>query len=186
MALTYFSKQSGPWSSAGTWQTGPVNATQPTGDAAQAPQSGGGDKIIIRGGYTVEYDVVGVFGDGAFYATNDALLESATDAAILASAGIILSAGNLKAHRTISTSLTSHGNIFINWGPNKPTLDWGSSTDPISAAGVTSEIVLGLPSDTTALKYFINNKAGAGADNGLQNSSFFMLRMLQIGKRMIF
>lgn len=166
---TYISKQSGLWSSATTWLTAAAGQTTPTANAGAPPQSGGGDKFIIRGNHTVEYDVVGVFGDGAF--TSTILAENANDATILTSAGIVLSAGNIKCSRTQSTSLTANGNIFVNWGTGIPTFDWGTSTDPISADGVTAKVTFGLPSDTTANRYGLINKAGTQSDAGVQSSS---------------
>jgi hypothetical protein len=170
---TYISKQSGLWSSASTWLTAAAGQTTPTANAGAPPQSGGGDKFIIRGNHTVEYDVVGVFGDGAF--ATAPLAEGATNATILNSSCIVLSAGNLKCSRTQSTSLTSNGSIFVNFGTGIPTLDWGSSTDPISSAGITAEITFGLPSDTTGNRYGLINRSGAVSDgttaSGIQQSS---------------
>lgn len=170
---TYISKQSGLWSSATTWLTAAAGQTTPTVDAGAPPQSGGNDKIVIRGNYTVEYNVVGVFGDGAFAAAP--LAEGSTDATILASAGIVLSAGNIKCSRTQSTALTANGAIFVNFGNGNPTFDWGSSTDPISAAGVNAEITFGLPTDTTSNRYGLINRSGSVSDGttsrGIHQSS---------------
>ena len=121
----YFSNQTGNWSTASTWVTA-VSGLTPTGAAGQAPQSGGGDKIIIRSGHTVMYDVNGVFGDDSTFSTN------------LTSAGGIVVVGTLSADRTTSTSLTARGSITV---PTGGTFDWGTSVSPIPSS-VNAKIVL--------------------------------------------
>jgi len=136
---TYISKQSGLWSSASTWLTAANGTFSPTADAGAAPQSGAGDRFIIRGGNVVEYDVIGEFGDDGSYwpSSDDNLLLNA----------IALSATNstLKVSRTTSTSLSCRGSIGIG---NGCIFDWGTTTDPLTASGVTSEIILGTNSST--------------------------------------
>jgi hypothetical protein len=166
---TYISKQSGLWSSASTWLTAAAGQTTPTTDAGAPPQSGGGDKIIITNNATVEYDVVGTFGDGAYRAYG-AAGQFDTDTSLIANAAIVIFNGTLKASRTQTTALTADGSIFVNFGSNIPTLDWGSSTDPISAAGVNATLTLGVPSLTSSVRFGIFNRASTLADNGTHNS----------------
>ncbi len=163
---TYISKQSGLWSSVSTWLTAANGTTTPTADAGQVPQSGGGDKIIIRGADTVvEYDVVGVFGDGTASPIPPNAIS--TDAQLLTNA-ICLSGGKLKASRTVSTSLTADGSISIN-NRNNAWFDWGTSSDPISANGVTAELVQGVAA--TATRFGISVRSTQNPDNGVEYSS---------------
>ncbi len=167
---TYISKQSGLWSSASTWLTAAAGTYSSTVDAGAPPQSGGGDKIIITNNATVEYDVVGTFGDGAYRSTYTVAGQTDTDTSLITNAAIVIFNGTLKASRTQTTALTADGSIFVNFGSNIPTLDWGSSTDPISAAGVNANLTLGVPSNTNAVRFGIFNRASALAENGTHTS----------------
>lgn len=120
---TYISNQTGDWNSATTWLTA-VSGLGPLSVAGQAPQSNGGDKIIIRGGHTVMYNVSGIFGD-----ETSTYLAGTTTLQNISANGIILSGGTLKASRTTNTELTARGTIYI--APSS-TLDWGTTVDPIS------------------------------------------------------
>jgi hypothetical protein len=163
---TYISKQSGLWSSATTWLTAAAGTFTPTADAGAPPQSGGGDKIIIRGADTVvEYDVNGVFGDGTV--SPIAPTSISTDVQVLSNA-ICLSGGKLKASRTISTSLTANGTISIN-NRDGAWFDWGTSSDPISANGVTAELVQGVAAIAT--RFGISVRSTQSPDNGVEYSS---------------
>jgi hypothetical protein len=130
---TYISNQSGSWSTAVTWVTAAPGTVSPTAPAGFAPQSGNGDKFIIRGGHTVIYDLSsGEFGDQtSYYPSIVANLPIA-----LSANAISLSGGTLKASRSVTTSLTARGTIVI--GPSG-TLDWGTSIDPLTTS---STIVL--------------------------------------------
>jgi hypothetical protein len=123
---TYISNQTGLWSSASTWLSA-ASGLGPLSAAGQPPQSFGGDKIIIRGGHIVTYDVQGCFGDetaayGAGPGTSTTALGS------ISSNAIILSGGTLSASRTVNTELTARGNIEIGLSGR---FDWGTSTDPL-------------------------------------------------------
>jgi hypothetical protein len=125
----YISKQSGLWSSASTWLTAAAGTLTPTADAGQAPQSGGGDKIVIARNHIVTYDLIGEFGDQtSTYVT--------TIASNISANAICLSGGTLKASRTNNTGLTARGTIII---AQSGTLDWGTTIDPLTT---TSNIVL--------------------------------------------
>jgi len=123
---TYLSNQTGNWSTASTWVTAAAGTLTPTAAAGQPPQSGGVDKIIIRSGHIVGYDVSGEFGDDSTFNTN------------LTSAGGIVVVGTLSASRTTSTSLTARGSITI---PTGGTFNWGTSASPIPSS-VSARIVL--------------------------------------------
>lgn len=134
---TYISNQTGNWSSKSTWLTAAIGTFSPTALAGNAPVSFGGDKIVIKQGHTVTYDVSGCFGDGGVGNTPGTTIQNIT------AASIILSGGALRASRTQSTSLTAVGVIWVG-GDNTTTsgsnFDWGTKNDPISA--VTSTIQL--------------------------------------------
>lgn len=126
----FISNQSGLWSSASTWLTAASGTLSPTAPAGNAPQSGGGDKFIIRGGHIVEYDVSGEFGDGGNVYT--------TSLTVLTGNAIILSGGELKCSRTTNNALTANGTLVV--APSGY-FNWGTSTDPITA--INSTITLG-------------------------------------------
>lgn len=124
---TYISNQTGLWSSATTWLTA-VSGLTGFSPAGSPPTSFAGDKIIIRGGHVVTYDVEGCFGDetstfGQGYSNTAVSLLS------ISANGISLSGGTLKASRTVNTELTARGNITIGLSS---VFDWGTSSDPIS------------------------------------------------------
>jgi hypothetical protein len=122
---TYISNQTGNWSTASTWVTAAANTLSPTAAAGAAPQSGGGDKFIIRSGHTVTYDLsAGEFGDQTSTYVSTILTDVSANA-------ICLSGGTLKASRSINTSLTARGTIYIGISG---TLDWGTSTDPLTTS----------------------------------------------------
>lgn len=121
---TFISNQSGLWSAASTWLTAAAGTLTPTAPAGSAPQSGGGDKFIIRGGHVVTYDVVGIWGDEtSTYITGNTLTTMGSTNAI------VLSAGTLKASRTTNTELTARGNITIGVSGS---FDWGTTSDPLT------------------------------------------------------
>lgn len=126
----FLSNQSGLWSSAITWLTAANGTLSPTAPAGEAPQSGGGDKFVIRGGHVVEYDTVGEFGDGTNNGTANSLPSISANA-------IVLSGGELKCSRTVNTELSAYGNIMI---ANSGVWNWGTASDPVTA--VTSLITL--------------------------------------------
>ena len=123
---TYLSNQTGLWSLASTWLTAAAGSLTPTGAAGQPPQSNGIDKIVIRSGHTVTYNVNGVFGD-----------ESTFNANLSTSGGIVV-VGTLSADRTTSTALTARGTIAVTTGG---TFNWGSVDSPIPSS-VSAKIVL--------------------------------------------
>ena len=129
---TYISKQTGNWTSASTWLTAAAGTFTPTASAGAAPQSGGGDKIVIRSPHVVTYNTSGTFGDGG----NGLVGGTIT----VTSGSIILSGGTLRASRTENTALTAFGTIFVagNSTATGSFLDWGTLNDPVSA--VTSTI----------------------------------------------
>ena len=140
---TYISNQTGLWSSASTWLTAAAGTLTPSASAGYAPVSFGGDKIIIRSGHTVTYDVVGCFGDEtAAYGAGGTTTATFTN---LSSNGIILSGGTLKASRTLNVELTARGNFTI--APSG-TLDWGTTVDPLTT---TANITLHYMSQLSAL-----------------------------------
>lgn len=142
----YISKQSGLWSSATTWLTA-VSSLGPTADAGQAPQSGGGDKIIIARNHVVEYDTIGLFGDGSSFYVNNTN--------ILTANAICLSGGELKASRTTNTELSVVGTVII--GPSA-TWNWGTELDPITA--VNSKVTLNAYPTTTVGGVTIAGRSG--------------------------
>jgi len=123
---TYISAQTGPWSSNTTWLTAATDTLLPTAPASIYPQSLGGDKIIIRGGHIVTYDVIGCFGDE----TSTYGGGTSTGLNTVSANAIVLSGGTLKASRTNSTALTARGTIVI---ALSGTFDWGTTSDPITA-----------------------------------------------------
>jgi hypothetical protein len=167
---TYISLSSGDWSSASTWLTafsGLGSPSFPLSAAGQAPQSNGGDKIIIRGGHTVTYNVSGVFGDETSQYVAGTVLTN------VSSNAIILSGGTLKASRTISTELTARGTIYI--APSG-TLDWGTTSDPIS--NVNANITLhymtqlsALSASTAAAGIYLH---GSSTDNQYYYNNIYM------------
>ena len=167
---TYISLSSGDWSSASTWLTafsGVGSPSFPLSAAGEPPQSNGGDKIIIRGGHTVTYNVSGIFGDQTSqYVAGTTLTNVSANA-------IILSGGTLKASRTISTELTARGTIYI--APSG-TLDWGTTSDPIS--NVNANITLhymtqlsALSASTAAAGIYLH---GSAADNQYFNNNIYI------------
>jgi hypothetical protein len=131
---TYISNQTGNWSSASTWLTAAVGTFSPTAAAGAPPQSLGYDKIVIRQGHTVTYDVDGAFGDGGLGVI------TGTNTLNILSAGMILSGGCLRASRTQSTNLTAIGMIWVAGDLAATTnsfFDWGSQYDPVSAVNAT-------------------------------------------------
>lgn len=138
---TYFSKQDGNWSSATTWVTGAgdfvtMSGWEPDGDAGYPPQSFGLERIIIRGGHTVTYDVSGAFGNGIWRDSDLYPLSAYVSPYLCRANAIILSGGTLKAHRTQNTSLSCIGTLGV---ALSGVLDWGTESDPVSAK---TEIVL--------------------------------------------
>jgi len=111
--------KSGDWSDPTVWDT--------------APTSGTGDRIIIKQGHTVVYDVIGEFGDGGYYFNAGV---ATTTMQGMSTNGIYIQ-GTLKGSRTTNTELTARGMILVGLSGG---LDWGTSTNPISA--VTSTITL--------------------------------------------
>ena len=131
---TYISRQTGNWSTSTTWVTAATNTFAPTGLATLPPQSLGYDKIVIRQGHTVTYDVDGVFGDGSVGVT------AGTNTQNILSAAMILSGGCLRASRTQNTNLTAIGTIWVGGdiaATNNSFFDWGSQYDPVSAVNAT-------------------------------------------------
>jgi hypothetical protein len=141
---TYISNQTGLWSLSTTWLTAAAGTLSPTGSAGFSPQSFGGDKIVIRGGHTVTYDVSGCFGDEtSTYGSGTGT--TGTGLNTISANGIVLSGGTLKASRTINVELTARGNFII--APSG-TLDWGTTTDPLTT---TANITLHYMSQLSAL-----------------------------------
>jgi hypothetical protein len=124
----YFSAKSGDWNTTTTWLTAAVGVYNVSSalPAGQPPQSFGGDKIVIRPGHTVNYNVQGCFGDETsnYFA---GAANTYTAAQYLTNA-IVLSGGTLKAARTGNIELTARGTIYI---AASGTLDWGTTDDPI-------------------------------------------------------
>jgi len=131
---TYISNQTGLWSSASTWLTAAAGTLTPTGAAGAAPQSFGGDKIIIKNPHVVTYDVQGCFGDEtSTYGSGTGT--TATGLLSISANSICLSGGTLKADRTSNVELTARGTIVIGVSG---TLDWGTTADPLlSGANIT-------------------------------------------------
>ena len=178
MPSIYISKQSGLWNDVNTWsivnnasvgQTffGGMTATSlsPVINALAAPASFGGDKIIIAAGHTVEYNVVGCFGDQtSTYTLLSSGIPNLTNA-------IIISGGTLKASRTVNTELTAQGNILVN--PHS-TLDWGTTTDPLTTnVNITLHYMAPWGNPIGALSA---SQGGAGLyvlGSGTENISYF-------------
>lgn len=132
---TYISRTNGDWSSVTTWLTAAAGTLTPTANAGQPPQSGAGDQIIIKNGNIVTYDVIGEFGNDGSYFTN-------SNAKTLLNAIVITDSGStLKAHRTISTSLSVRGSLVVD---NNCSFDWGTVSDPVVAT--SAELVFGTAS----------------------------------------
>lgn len=184
---TYFSKQDGNWSSSTTWVTGAgdfstMSGWFPTGDAGNPPQSFGLERIIIRGGHTVTYDVSGAFGNGIWRDSDLYPLSAYVSPYECRANAIILSGGTLKAHRTQNTSLSCIGTLGINLSG---VLDWGTESDPVLAK---TEIVLVTttngyqaidPITTTA-----TSTTSAGVANGGTNTGIFVLGSTTINNSM--
>ena len=162
---TYISNQTGNWSAASTWLTAAAGTFSPTAAAGAPPQSFGFDKIVVRGGHTVTYDVQGCFGDqtstyGA--GTGPTALNT------IASNAIILSGGTLKASRTNNIELTACGTIVI--APSG-VLDWGTTADPLTA---NANITLHFMQNLTGLSALSAspNSAGIYMYQGTTNVSY--------------
>jgi hypothetical protein len=151
---TYLSNQNGNWSSATTWLTAAAGVVTPTAPAGAPPQSFGFDKIIVRGGHIVTYDVQGCFGDQtSTYGAGIGTTGIGTNT--IASNAIILSGGTLKASRTDNIELTACGTMVI--APSG-VLDWGTVSDPLlSAANITL--------------HFMQNLTGLSALSASSNSA---------------
>ena len=152
---TYLSNQTGLWSLASTWLTAAAGSLTPTGAAGQPPQSNGIDKIVIRSGHTVVYNVDGVFGDDSTFNTN------------LSTSGGIVVVGTLSADRTTSTALTARGTIAVTTGG---TFDWGSVASPIPSS-VSAKIVLNYsPTPSNHRHIFACNGGNISMYSGLQKT----------------
>lgn len=154
----YYSAQTGNWSSASTWLSSASLGSAIT-VAVASPQSNNGDKIIVRAGHTVTYDVNGIFGDE----TSTYYVGATSPVASISANAIILSGGTLKASRTTNTELTARGTIFI---AASGTLDWGTTVDPLTT---NANITLHYMSQLSALSASQGAAGvylqGAGADN---------------------
>lgn len=135
---TYFSNQTGLWSSTSTWLTAGagVYSIASALPAGAPPVSFAGDKIIILAPHVVTYDVQGCFGDETSTYIGGLITTAANRTSVLSN-GIVLSGGTLKASRTVNTELTARGTIFIS---ASSTFDWGTTSDPITA--VNANIIL--------------------------------------------
>jgi hypothetical protein len=164
---TYISNQTGFWSASSTWLTA-FSGVGPLSAAGRAPQSNGGDKIIIRNNHVVTYDVSGVFGDESAAPTlpnsstlynNNALLYS-----------IVLSAGGtLKASRLSSTSLTARGTIYVGYSGK---WDWGTFDDPIPE-NVNAHVYLNYATNPITNKYgFILYEFSSGPTYNFADAAF--------------
>jgi len=152
---TYLSNQTGNWNTTSTWVTAASGTYTPTAAAGQPPQSNGVDKIIIRSGHTVVYNVSGIFGDDSTFSTN------------LTSAGGIVVLGTLSADRTRSTSLTAKGSITVTSGG---TFDWGTVASPIPSA-FNHQIVLNYSPTPAAHKHiFVCNGGNISMYSALQKT----------------
>ncbi len=118
------SAASGNWSAAGTWTGGVV----PTAT----------DTVTIQAGHTVTVDVT------TAVAGND--LSSTT----AANNGINV-LGILKASRTVNSTLTCRGTLYVDAGG---TLDWGRATDPIPAS-ITATLVINDSASLSAGKHYV-------------------------------
>ena len=141
---TYISNQTGNWSLSTSWLTAAAGTLSPTGFAGAAPVSFGGDKIIIRGGHIITYDVSGCFGDEtSLYGSGTGT--TGTGLNTISANSIVLSGGILKASRTLNVELTARGNLVI--APSG-TLDWGTTVDPLTT---TANITLHYMAQLSAL-----------------------------------
>jgi hypothetical protein len=189
----YYSKQTGDWSSSTTWLTS-VNNTAAlevlagtaitvltaaalsasynaylssignAGDYPRSTLSGTGDKIIIRGGYTVTYDVSGCYGDQTSTFGQGPSTTTSTALRTIPYNAIVLNGGTLKASRTVNTELTACGNITIGLSG---VFDWGTTTDPLTT---NANVYLHYMTDLGGLSSSIG-AAGLylyGSDNNLQ------------------
>jgi hypothetical protein len=165
---TYISNQTGLWSSANTWLTAAAGTFAPTASASAPPQSFGFDKIVIRGGHTVTYDLsAGCFGDQtSTYGSGTGTTGAGTNT--ISANAIILSGGTLKASRTNNIELTACGTIVI--APSG-VLDWGTVADPLlSAANITLHFMQNL-TGLSALSAS-SNSAGVYLYTGGSNISY--------------
>ena len=150
---TYISNGSGDWTTI-PWLTA-ATLTGPTAPAGAPPQSGGGDKIVIRSGHTVVYNVNGEFGEESIFSTN------------LSSAGGIVVVGTLSASRTTSTSLTARGSITV---PAGGTFDWGTVASPIPS-NINHQIVLNYSLTPANMKHiFVSNGGNISLYSALQKT----------------
>lgn len=134
---TYISNQTGLWSSANTWLTAANGTFSPTAPAGNSPISFGRDKIVVKQGHVVTYDVDGAFGDGGLGVT------AGTNTQNVLSAAMILSGGCLRASRTQNTNLTAIGTIWVAGdlaATSGSFFDWGSQYDPVSAVNATIQL----------------------------------------------
>ena len=163
---TYISNQTGNWSSASTWLTAAAGTFSPTAAAGAPPQSFGFDKIVVRGGHIVTYDVQGCFGDQT--STYGAGAGTTTGTNTIASNAIILSGGTLKASRTDNIELTACGTMVIAFSG---VLDWGTTTDPLTT---NANITLHYMQNLTGLSALSasSNSAGIYMYQGGANISY--------------
>jgi hypothetical protein len=162
---TYISNQTGLWSTASTWVTAAAGTLAPTAPAGISPQSFGFDKIVIRGGHTVTYDVSGCFGDEtSFWGQGGGT--ASTNLPSISANSIVLSGGTLKASRTVNTELTAWGNINIGLSG---VFDWGTRTDPLTT---NANITLHYMSQLSALSASTNS-AGIHLYGGTVVTEFF-------------
>lgn len=182
MPSIYISKQSGLWNDVNTWSiVDPAvvtvgqtffggmssSALSPVINAPAAPASFGGDKIIIATGHTVEYNVVGCFGD------QTSSFSTVSAGSLVSTNAIIISGGTLKASRTVNTELTAQGNIFIN---AFSTFDWGTKTDPITAVNANITLHYMAPWKGDPIGALSASQGGAGIylfGNGTENVPCF-------------
>ena len=165
---TYISNQTGLWSSANTWLTAAAGTFTPTAAAGTAPQSFGFDKIVVRGGHIVTYDVQGCFGDQtSTYGSGIAATGTGTNT--ISANAIILSGGTLKASRTTNNiELTACGTMVIGFSG---VLDWGTTADPLlSSANITLHYMQNL-TGLSALSAS-SNSAGIYLYQGASNTSY--------------
>ena len=163
----YISNQTGLWSAASTWLTAAAGTFSPTAAAGQPPQSFGFDKIVVRGGHTVTYDVQGCFGDQtSTYGAGVGTTGIGTNT--ISANAIVLSGGTLKASRTNNIELTACGTIVI--APSG-VLDWGTTADPLTA---NANITLHFMQNLTGLSALSasSNSAGIYMYQGTTNVSY--------------